>query len=426
MHPAFINDMSWAMSEVYAAVTDKLLINLARHFPYVQDRDVHKSFEYQAAMLAKMGQVNQESIDIIMRNLGSADAALRACLEKAIQDALKTEDPKLQEAARRGLLQAPAQIEVEPGMMQAFKSYYAQSADKLNLVNTVMLESTQAAYAATVSDIGARIATTQSILNTSTGEVVSGVTAYNQAVRDAVKKMVANGLTGFIDHAGHRWSPEAYVAMDIKTTMMNTARAAVLERNAEYGNDLYQVSSHNGARPLCYPWQGKILSTSGRTGTTEDLDGNQIPIHSESEVESFRYGGGLFGVNCGHYPTCFIPGLSTLEDVPQDPEENEKTYAESQEQRRLERKLRAEKRDLEVMKAQGASPEAIRAQKEKVRQASKDIDEFCEETGRTRKRNRERTPVNATWPDKTTYDPATFPTQERDKILETITGRGKP
>jgi hypothetical protein len=78
------------------------------------------------------------------------------------------------------------------------------------------------------------------------------------------------------------------------------------------------------------------------------------------------------------------------------------------------------------MKAQGASPEAIRAQKEKVRQASKDIDQFCEETGRTRKRNRERTPVNATWPDKTTYDPATFPTQERDKILETITGRGKP
>jgi hypothetical protein len=154
------------------------------------------------------------------------------------------------------------------------------------------------------------------------------------------------------------------------------------------------------------------------------LDGNQIPIHSESEVESFRYGGGLFGVNCGHYPTCFIPGLSTLEDVPQDPEENEKTYAESQEQRLLERKLRAEKRDLEVMKAQGASPEAIRAQKEKVRQASKDIDQFCEETGRTRKRNRERTPVNATWPDKTTYDPATFPTQERDKMRDWFANGG--
>lgn len=418
MHPAFINEMSWAMAEVYASVTDQLLINLARHFPYVQDREIHKSFEYQAQMLAQMGQVNQESIRIITRNLGNADDALRACLEKAILDAVKTEDPKLAEAARRGLLHAPAQVETTPSMMQAFKAYYKQSADKLNLVNTVMLESTQAAYAATVSDIGARIAATQRILNTATGQVISGVTAYNQAVHDAVKKMVANGLTGFVDHGGHRWSPEAYVAMDIKTTMMATGRAAVLERNAEYGNDLYQVSSHNGARPLCYPWQGKIISTSGRTGTTEDFEGNKVEIHSESEIESFKYGGGLFGVNCGHYPMCFIPGLSTLRGEPQDPEENEKAYAESQEQRRLERKLREEKRDLEVMKAQGASPETIQAQREKVRQASADIDDFCDETGRTRKRSRERAPVNATWPDKKTYDPAQFPTQERDKMRD--------
>lgn len=418
MNPAFINDMSWAMSEVYASVTDQLLVNLARHFPYVNDRSVHKSFEYQAQMLAQMGQVNRESVNIIMRNLGSADEALRKCLESAIVDALRKEDPKLAEAARRGLLTAPINPQATPGMMQAFKAYYAQSADKLNLVNTVMLESTQAAYAATVSDIGTRIATTQSILNTSTGQVVSGVTAYNTAVRDAVKKMVSNGLTGFVDHAGRRWSPEAYVAMDIKTTMMNTARAAVFERNAEYGNDLYQVSTHNGARPLCYPWQGKILSTSGRTGTTEDLDGTKIPIHSESEVESFRYGGGLFGVNCGHYPMVFVPGLSTLKGDPQSPEENEKTYEESQEQRRLERRLREEKRELDIMKAQGASPEAIQAQREKVRQASADIDDFCEETGRTRKRNREGTPVRATWPDPNTYDPAAFPTTERNKMRD--------
>jgi hypothetical protein len=303
-------------------------------------------------------------------------------------------------------------------MMQAFRSYYRQSADKLNLVNTVMLESTQAAYAATVTDIGARIAATQGILNTATGQVVTGVTAYNTAVRDAVKRMVANGLTGFVDHAGHRWSPEAYVAMDIKTTLMNTARDAVMERNEAYGNDLYQVSSHNGARPLCYPWQGKILSTSGRTGMTEDLDGDRVEIHAEGEVESFRYGGGLFGVNCGHYPMPFIPGFSTLKGQPQDPEENEKAYADSQRQRELERKLREEKRELAIMKAQGADPEAIRAQKEKVRNASADIDDFCDATGRTRRKGREATPVNATFPAKDSYDPADFPTAERDRMRD--------
>jgi hypothetical protein len=103
----------------------------------------------------------------------------------------------------------------------------------------------------------------------------------------------------------------------------------------------------------------------------------------------------------------FIPGFSTLKGEPQDPEENEKAYAESQQQRALERKLREEKRDLEVMKAQGADPEAIKAQRAKVQKASADIDQFCEDTGRARRRNREYTPVNATWPDKGTWGDVT-------------------
>lgn len=418
MRPSFLDNMSYEMAEVYGAVTDRILINLARYFPYVKPgEELPGAFEYQARMLAQMGQVNRETADIIMKSLDGADAALRGALETAIMDALKNEEPKLRKAAEQGLLGSNIPPEVTPGQMQAFKSYYAQSADKLNLVNTVMLESTQAAYTATVSDAVNRIQNTQAILNTGAGEVITGVSSWNTAMHDAVQKMVANGLTGLIDHGGHRWSPEAYVAMDIRTTMFNTSRAAINERAQEYGCDLYQVSSHNGARPLCYPWQGKVISRSGWTGTVEDLDGNKVTVHSESEIESFRYGGGLFGVNCGHYPMSFIPGVSTIKGEPQDPEENEKTYAESQQQRALERKLRAERRDLEVMKAQGADEQAIKAQRDKVRKASADIDQFCEDTGRARRRNREYTPVNATWPDN--YEPGKASTAERPKPKKT-------
>ena len=94
----------------------------------------------------------------------------------------------------------------------------------------------------------------------------------------------------------------------------------------------------------------------------------------------------------------FIPGFSTMKGEPQDPEENEKTYAESQQQRALERKLREERRDLAVMKAQGAPEAEIKAQQARVKQASKDIDDFCDSTGRSRKRSREGAPVRATWP----------------------------
>lgn len=397
MNPAVIDDMSWAMAEVYGAVTDRILINLAHHFKYVQAKgEITGSFEYQAKMLAQMGQVNKETIAIMAQSLGGADDALKAALETAIFEALKTEEPKLRKAAEKGLLLGGVP-ELSLNQLQAFSTYYTQAADKLNLVNTVMLESTQNAYMATVSDVVQKINRSQSILNTATGEVVTGVSSWNQALHGAVQKMVSNGLTGFIDHGGHKWSPEAYVAMDIRTTMFNTSRAAIWERSEQYGNDLYQVSSHQGARPLCYPWQGKVISKYGVTGTAKDLDGNKIPVHSEDEIESFRYGGGLFGVNCGHYPMVFIDGVSTLKGEPQDPEDNAKTYAESQQQRALERKLREEKRDLEVMKAQGASPQEIAAQKERVRNASADIDQFCDDTGRTRKRNRETAPVRATW-----------------------------
>lgn len=403
MRPSFLDDMGWAMGEVYGAVTDRILINLAHYFPYLKPGEkIPGSFEYQARMLAQMGQVNRETAAIIMQSLGGADEALRKVLSDAIMEGLRNEEPKLRKAAERGLLNGPGFLppDVEPNIMQAFQTYYKQSADRLNLVNTVMLESTQAAYTATVADITNKIAVTQSALNVAAGEVITGVSTFNQALHTAVSKMVENGITGFIDHGGHHWSPEAYVSMDIRTTVANTARDAVFERNEEYGNDLYQVSTHDGARPLCYPWQGKVISTSGRRGETEDLDGNKITIHSEDEIESFRYGGGLFGVNCGHYPMVFIPGFSRMRGEPQSEEENAKSYEESQQQRALERKVRAEKRDLEVLKAQGASEDQIKAQQEKVRQASRNVQEFCDKTGRARHRDREYAPVDAKWPER--------------------------
>lgn len=401
MRPSFLDNMSWAMAEVYGAVTDRILINLAKYFPYIKlGGEPLELFEYQVKMLAQVGQVNAETRDIILKSLDGADEALRASLEAAILDAVEKEEPQLKRAAEIGLLGGNIPPEVTPNQMQAFKMYYQQSADKLNLVNTVMLESTQAAYTATVSDVVNRIQRTQSIMNVAAGEVVTGVTSWNTAMHDAVQKMVQNGLTGFIDHGGHRWSPEAYVAMDIRTTMFNTARAAIDERAKEYGADMYQVSSHNGARPLCYPWQGKVISRSGWRGTVEDLDGNKITVHSEDEIESFRYGGGLFGVNCRHYPMTFIPGFSTIKGEPQDEEENTLEYEQSQQQRELERKLRYERRDLATLKAQGADAEAIRKQQEKVNRANDDLDDFCDRTGRKRRKSREYTPINATFPDR--------------------------
>ena len=186
--------------------------------------------------------------------------------------------------------------------------------------------------------------------------------------------------------------------MVVRTETFRASREAVWERADQYGNDIYQVSSHNAARPLCYPWQSKLISRTDFSRDVKDLDGNTVHVYKQSET-TYGEPAGLFGINCKHYPMTFIPGFSSLKGEPQPKEENDKAYAESQQQRALERKLREEKRDLEVLKAQGASAKELQAQRQRIHEASSDIAIFCEQTGRTRDRSRETAPVIATWPD---------------------------
>ena len=426
MHPTFLDNMSWEMAEVYGAITDQILINLSRYFPFYDAGDpIPKSaFEYQARMLAQMGKVSKETVQIIRNGLSDADLALQGVLEQAIIDAVKTSEPELFEAVKKGVL-SPATLPavVSPNQMRAFNLYYQQAADKLNLVNTVMLESTKSAYQQTISDVIAdidladRLNATQIAIDTAAGETVTGVSSWNQALKHATDKLKNRGITGFIDHAGHQWSSEAYVAMDIRTTVFNVGRAATWETNQNFGNDLYLVSYHNGARPLCYPWQNKVISSTDNARTVVDLDGNEIQVIAQSST-SYGEPAGLFGINCKHYPTPFIPGVSLADGKPQDEEDNAKTYAESQEQRRLERKLREQKRDVLMAKAQGADDEEIKKLQGKARQTSQDIDEFCTKTGRARHRDREAVYTKREFPDKKRYDVTQFERDQQQKINE--------
>ena len=417
MRPALIDSMSWEMAEVYGAVTDQILINLAHYFPYYDSRNFPRSsITYQADMLAQMGQVNKETMAIIRRNLVGCDKYLNAALEQVIVDSVQAVNPTLWGAVKKGIFMPPTRPVLAPNQYRAFSLYYTQAANKLNLVNTVMLESTQQAYRATVADIAARVQATQTALDIGAGEVVTGVSSWNKATANAIKRLQQNGITGFIDHGGHRWSAEAYVAMDIRTTMFNTGRAAVWETNQNFGNDLYQVSYHNGARPLCYPWQSKVISSTDNARVVADLDGYEVQVYAQSET-SYGEPAGLFGINCKHYPTPFIPGVSIIRDGGQPEEENAKTYEESQQQRGLERKIREEKRDLMMLKAQGAPDDIIKAQRERIRATDDEIEDFCNATGRARRQNRESVYTERKFPAAETYDVAAF-VDDQKQLME--------
>ena len=392
--PKEMEKFAQPLIDVYAHVTDVLLVNIARHFN-VKATGNTSSFAWQVKMLAELGQLTEENRNIIAELTGANSGLLREALTQAMLAALKEVEPELKEAAARGLLAEPGTTPgLSPNAQAVLQSYYDQAEEKLNLVNTVMLQSSLDQYRAVIANTityEAQLSAAQKILNESTGEVLMGASTQQQAMRRAVKRMADEGLTGYVDRGGHHWTPEAYVAMDIRTTVTNTAHQATWARCDEYGSDLIMVSTKAAARPLCYPWQGKVLSRANRARDVTDLDGNTIHVYAMNET-SYGQPAGLFGINCGHFSSPFFPGLSTVRGEPEPEEENARQYAESQRQRALEREIRRAKLDVAIAKATG-DEELEREATQKLRGKQATMRAFIEDTGRTRRYDREYTPT---------------------------------
>lgn len=389
--PDAILKLSEPLEQVYSDVVDALLVNMAKHFNSGYSLSTQ---EWEIRKLAEVGQLNRESLRIIAGMTGQNEELVTVALENAVLDATSDIEPELKKAVKKGAV-APAASEnvvASASIRQALEAYGSQAVEQLNLVNTTMLDSTLSQFKKIVintADAERQMAAAQGIVNTAAGRVVTGTASRKEALRDALARIQKEGITGFIDRTGRRWSPEAYVNMDIRTTVHNTAIEAVKLRQQDYGVKLFRVSRHSGARPLCYPYQGRYFSWDNSSGTFTDGEGRR---HRYSPVSSTSYGkpAGLFGINCGHHPITVIPGVSIPRDRPSENRaENDRIYAQSQEQRRLEREIRYAKQREAMCNAAGDAEGADR-ERAHVKEAQKNMREFIEQTGRTRRRDREQ------------------------------------
>lgn len=387
--PNEILKLSEPVEQVYSNIVDALLINMGKHFNSGHSLSTE---QWEIRKLAELGQLNKESIEIIASLTGQNKELITAALENAVYMATKDIEPELKKAVQKGTIQNAAADNViaSQSIVQALNAYEQQAMDKLNLVNTTMLESTLAQYRKVITNtvnIERQMKAAQEVLNIAAGKVITGTESRQQALRQALSQIHKEGITGFYDRAGRKWSPEAYVNMDIRTTVHNTAIEAVKIRQEDYGVDIFRVSRHSGARPLCYPYQGRYFSWNNKSGTFTDGEGKR---HRYSPISSTSYGkpAGLFGINCGHHPITMIPGVSIPRDRPeQDKEENDKVYAESQEQRRLEREIRYSKQKAAMMEAAG-DKEGFEKEAVKIREKQADYNAFCKKTGRTKRLDR--------------------------------------
>jgi hypothetical protein len=121
---------------------------------------------------------------------------------------------------------------------------------------------------------------------------VVGYDTWKQTARRFMEQLAERGVTGFKDRSGRMWRMTTYTEMVARTTIQEAHTQGTLNRLSEQGHDLIIVSRHRGACPLCTPWEGKILSISGKT--------KGYPTFEEAKAN------GLMHPNCRHVVSLYF------------------------------------------------------------------------------------------------------------------------
>ena len=398
MTPQEILELSEPVEAIYTDVTTQLIWNICKRLG--QGKELKN---WQAKKLGELDALTKDAVKIISNSTGKAQRTIKSTLAKALGIELKDVEAILKGAVQAGKIpDIGFTVEQSQGLKQLLQSLSDQAVDQTNLVNTVMLNSTRQRYiwavnntvqeeqklieklysASNFDELEQQTAKVQKALNRAAGTVEAGAEARVQALSRTVKELAQEGITGYIDKGGHHWSPEAYINMDIRTTVHNAAIQAQRTRAGEYGVETFQISSHAGARPLCAPYQGKFYSWDGSSGVLHDLYGKEYYYESIGNT-SYGEPAGIFGINCGHNPQTFVDGYNIPRyEETKDAEANAAEYRESQKQRYYEREVRQAKLEAIAQDAAG-NKDAFNQAAAKVRQANANYKEFCKETGRT-------------------------------------------
>ncbi len=264
----------------------------------MREQDITKLSDAEAKRLARFyEQAEREIVEQINHALlrGNQTKYLKAMLQNvnAILEQLRAGSrtwceqviPRMYVAS---LEYADAMMDVAgaPKMAAGFGAIHQQAA-------LVVAEAAYKRFDETAVTIGRRV---DDIYRTLALENVRGsVTGYKtweQVARGFREELAQQGVTGFKDKGGRHWNMRTYSEMVARTTTMEALHEGTKNRLLEHGYDLVIVSRHPGACELCVPWEGQVLSLTGRTPGYPTMD----------EAEE----AGLFHPNCKHTFSLYV------------------------------------------------------------------------------------------------------------------------
>ena len=342
------------IDRMYMDLEDRLLQSIIEHLKdYEQPID---SDTWLMQKLAEIGKLNAQNIKLIKEQSGMTQEAINHMLLGAAEEAIDAIDPGLRKLAKKNLVEDGVEASKSKNISQVMETILGQSKDILNKTNTVMSYMAKDAYTKLVFDINLKakeIANKLSFLKELGDEATAatiGIKSRQEAMISCIKKFSERGIPAFIDKAGREWTPEAYVNMNIRNTIKNTAEEVQTARCKDFGVNLISIDSHSGARPKCAKDQGKIFDLNNGSGEVEDARGRKVKYYPWNS-SSYGEPDGILGINCRHHKHPFIPGVNIHRYFStEDMDENNKLYKQTQKQRQLEREVRKQKRECVLMK----------------------------------------------------------------------------
>ena len=223
--------------------------------------------------------------------------------------------------------------------------------------------------------------------------ITTGARTYSQAIGEVIDEMTASGIRT-VDYASGKSDRIEVAARRAVMTGVAQMTDKVNEKNMEaLQTDYCEVDWHMGARNTGtgyqnhQSWQGKVYSSE-----------EMRTVCGKGQMLGFG------GINCYHIAFAFIPGISKRKYTDewlaeQNQKENEKkvykgreydTYAALQHQRRLERTIRKQKQDVELLEKAGADKEDVTAARCRLRLTNKTYLDFSKEMGQRQQRERLR------------------------------------
>ena len=309
-------------SQIYNQLELEIIEEIAKRIANVGHAN---TVVYNDVLIAQeMGVLYEDITELVAKYNNTSAIQIKNIFEEAAIKSLTFDDKIYKEAGLK-----PIPIKQSKSMLQILLATAEKTSNNLNNLCMTTASTSQQEF--------------MNAMDKAYLEVSTGVKSYSNAIIDTIKELSQKNT--IVEYpSGYRTSIENAVRMNIVTGVNQTCGKLQLMRADEMNWDLMELTAHSGARPEHAEWQGKIVSRSGKKGYLS--------------FDDIGYGEptGFKGVNCRHdwYP--YFKGSSrtyTQEQLNNWKNEtvtyNGKAiskYDATQIQRRMERQIRQDKKDI--------------------------------------------------------------------------------